>query len=99
MINVDFIKEIPRGCYGRIAPRSGLSIRESIDVTGSVTDADYRGKIKVILVNKSNVFYRVEIGEKIAQLIFGKIEMATFVEVNELSDTRRNDSGFGSSGK
>ena len=70
MINVDLIIEIPQGCYDRIAPRLGLSIREPIDVAGTVVDADYRGKIKVILVNQSNVSYRVEIGEKIAQLIF-----------------------------
>ena len=99
MISVDLIIEIPRGCYGRIAPRSGLPIRGSIDVAGGVIDAAYRGKIKVILVNQSNVFYGVGIGEKITQLIFEKTEMPTLVEVNELSDTQRNDSGFGSLGK
>ena len=101
MINVDLIIEIPPyfTIAYRIVLRLRLSIRESIDVASGVIDADYRGKIKVILVNQSNVFYRVEIGQKIAQLIFEKIEMPTFVEVTELSATRRIDSVFGSSGK
>ena len=99
MINTDFIIEIPRGCYGRIAPRSGLLMRESMDVDGGVIDADYRGKIKEISINQSDVFYRVEISERTAQLIFQKIETPNFFEVDQLSVTQRINKGFGFSGK
>ena len=62
-------------------PRSGLSIRESIDVVGSIIDADYRGKTKVLLVNQSNTFYQAEIGEKIAQLILKKLRCQRFLKL------------------
>ena len=99
MISTDFIIKFPRECCGRIAPRSGLLMRESMDVGGGVIDADYRGKIKIILINQSDVFYPVKIGERIAQLIFQKIETPNFVEVDQLSVTQRNDKGFGFSRK
>ena len=70
-----------------------------MDVGGGVIDADYRGKIKEISINQSDVFYQVEISERTAQLIFQKIETPNFFEVDQLSVTQRINKGFGFSGK
>ena len=80
---------IPRGFYGRIAPRSGLSINNSIDVGVGVVDSDFRGVIKVILINHSSCPFSVNLGDKIAQLIFEKIEAPIFVECNNLPATEK----------
>lgn len=88
--------------YMRIAPRSGLSVKNSIDVGAGVIDYDYRGEIKIVLINnhKSDVFH-VNKHMKIAQMI-PTMSLSTknviFEEVNELEDTHRGEGGFGSSG-
>ncbi|KAL7716723.1 Deoxyuridine 5'-triphosphate nucleotidohydrolase [Entamoeba marina] len=91
--------EIPTSCYGRVAPRSSLTFNYGIDVGGGVIDEDYRGEIKVILFNHSNEIFNGKKGDRIAQLIIEKIENCSVVQVHDLSDTQRNQNGFGSSGR
>ena len=89
---------IPEGCYGRIAPRSGLAVKRFIDVGAGVIDADYRGEIGVVLFNHSDEDFVVKPGDRIAQLILEKIETPTVKEAEELPDTKRGTDGFGSTG-
>ena len=93
--------KIPEGYYGRIAPRSGLAVKQGVDVLAGVVDSNYIGEIKVVLFNtdKSNTFF-VKEGDRIAQLIIEGHFNFDFVEVVEdLETTDRGDKGFGSSGK
>lgn len=89
---------IPEGQYGRIAPRSGLASRHSIDVGAGVIDADYRGELKVLLVNNSDIDYSVHVGDKVAQLIIEKISTEPLLLVPSLGETERGEGGFGSTG-
>lgn len=97
LIDTGLSIELPYGVYGRIAPRSGLALNNFIQVGAGVIDADYRGSVKVLLFNHSekDTFY-VNIGDKIAQLICEKILYPKVVEVLNLSETIRNQQGFGS---
>ena len=79
---------IPPDCYGRIAPRSGLALKKFIDVGAGIIDSDYRGEIGVVLFNFSNEDFAVNMGDKIAQLIFEKIKNPELKETNELQETR-----------
>ncbi|AIA22372.1 dUTPase [California sea lion adenovirus 1] len=87
----------PAGCYGRIAPRSGLACA-GIDVGAGVIDPDYTGPIKVLLINNSKDIFPVKKGDRIAQLIFTKFERASPSLVGFLPETSRGSSGFGSTG-
>jgi dUTP pyrophosphatase len=91
--------EIPEGHYGRIAPRSGLAYKNGIDVLAGVVDSSYRGEIKVILFNtdKEN-YFKINIGDRIAQLIIEKHFNFEFEIVEDLSYTQRGEGGFGSTG-
>jgi deoxyuridine 5'-triphosphate nucleotidohydrolase len=90
---------LPAGVYGRVAPRSGLASKRSVDVGAGVVDQDYRGEVKVLLVNNGDGDLMVAVGDRIAQLILEKIEIADVVEVDELDATERGAGGFGSTGK
>ena len=89
---------VPEGCYGRIAPRSGLAVKKFIDVGAGVIDADYRGEVGVVLFNHSEEDFKVKPGDRIAQLILEKIDTPQVKEVEELPDTTRVAKGFGSTG-
>ncbi|KAL8141163.1 hypothetical protein V2J09_007184, partial [Rumex salicifolius] len=89
---------IPEGTYARIAPRSGLAWKHSIDVGAGVIDADYRGPVGVILFNHSDVEFEVKSGDRIAQLIIQKITTPDVIEVDDLDSTLRGAGGFGSTG-
>jgi len=91
--------EIPEGHYGRIAPRSGIAYKNGIDVLAGVVDSSYRGEIKVILFNtdKEN-YFKINIGDRIAQLIIEKHFNFEFEIVEDLSYTQRGEGGFGSTG-
>ena len=89
---------VPEGCYGRIAPRSGLAVKKFIDVGAGVIDADYRGEVGVVLFNHSEEDFKVKPGDRIAQLILEKIDTPQVKEVEELPDTTRGAKGFGSTG-
>lgn len=95
--------EIPEWYEGQVRPRSGLSLKRGLTVHNApgTVDASYRGIIGVIIVNISNENQSIEPGERIAQLVFAKVEEAKFVEVKnteELSNTERDSGGFGSTG-
>jgi dUTP pyrophosphatase len=89
---------IPSGYYGRVAPRSGLTVKSGIDVGAGVIDEDYRGEICVILFNHSNCYFVINIGDRIAQLILEKIGTPDVKVVDDLNNTERGENGFGSSG-
>ena len=72
--------KVPKGTYGRIAPRSGLAAKHGIDIGAGVIDADYRGEVKVLLINHSDVKFEIKKGDRIAQLVLEKISLA---ELNE----------------
>src|SRR5437588_3761461 len=88
----------PPGTYARIAPRSGLAAKYSIDIGAGVIDQDYRGEIKVILINHSKYPYQVRPGDRIAQLILEKILLAKAERTEVLDKTTRGNKGFGSTG-
>ncbi|MBW2976749.1 dUTP diphosphatase [Candidatus Woesearchaeota archaeon] len=92
--------EIPYGYEGQVRPKSGLSSEHGISQANAVgtIDSNYRGEIKVPLINFSDKPYKVIKGKKIAQLVFAKVEEAVFEEVRELGETTRNSAGFGSTG-
>lgn len=98
LVNLGFKIQLPNGCYGRIAPRSGLAVRHSIDIGAGVIDEDYRGPIKVLLINGSNSEVEFKKGDRICQLICEKIYYPDIEEVTTLSDSERGEFGFGSSG-
>ena len=91
---------IPYGYEGQIRPRSGLAIKYGITVlnTPGTIDADYRGEICVCLINHSKHSFKLHHGDRIAQIIFSKVEQAALVEVSELVNTKRGDGGFGHTG-
>ena len=80
------------------APRSGLAVKKHIDVGAGVVDADYRGNVGVVLFNFSDEDFPVAPGDRVAQLILEKIDMASVEEVEDLPDTARGAGGFGSTG-
>jgi dUTP pyrophosphatase len=91
--------EIPPGHAGLVWPRSGLAVRHGIDTLAGVIDSDYRGEVRVVLVNHGREAFSVEPGDRIAQLVVQKVERAAFVSGRELAGTVRGESGFGSSGR
>lgn len=98
LVKTDLSIAIPENTYARIAPRSGLALKHSIDVGAGVIDYDYRGPVCVILFNHGDSDFAISRGDRIAQLILERISMASVVEVEELSETIRGAGGFGSSG-
>ncbi|XP_067004769.1 deoxyuridine 5'-triphosphate nucleotidohydrolase [Anabrus simplex] len=99
LVLTDLQIQLPTGCYGRIAPRSGLAVKNFIDVGAGVVDEDYRGNVGVVLFNHSSEDFHVAEGDRIAQLICEKIYYPDLEEVQELEDTERGSGGFGSTGK
>jgi dUTP pyrophosphatase len=100
MIPTGLFLEIPAGYEGQVRPRSGLAAKRGITVLNSpgTIDADYRGEVKVILVNLSAEDFTIEDGERIAQLIVTSHERVEWIETDELHDTERGAGGFGSTG-
>ena len=90
--------EIPEGYVGLIWPRSGLAVKNGIDVFAGVIDSGYRGEIKVCLYNSSDWNVDFKAGERIAQIIIQKLEYVEMLEVEHLQDSSRGEGGFGSSG-
>eukprot|EP01018_Ginkgo_biloba_P004482 Gb_07875 [translate_table: standard] len=98
LVQMDLSIAIPEGTYARVAPRSGLAWKQSIDVGAGVIDADYRGAVGVILFNHSNQDFGIKAGDRIAQLIIEKILTPRVLEVDDLDSTFRGVGGFGSTG-
>lgn len=92
--------EIPVGYEGQIRPRSGLAVKHGIGLVNSpgTIDADYRGEVRVLLVNLSNEAFVVNDGERIAQLVVAKHETIIWQPAEELSETQRGTGGYGSTG-
>ena len=100
IIKTGLFIELPVGFEAQVRPRSGLAAKQGLTVLNSpgTVDADYRGEIGVILVNLSNTDFKIENGERIAQLVIAKHERAQWVEVQELNETSRGEGVFGSTG-
>ena len=92
--------EIPLGYEIQIRPRSGLAIKHGITCLNSpgTIDADYRGEIKVILINLSNEPQTINPGDRIAQMVVQKVEVVQWISVSELNESERGSGGFGSTG-
>ena len=92
--------ELPVGYEAQIRPRSGLAFKNGITVLNSpgTIDADYRGEIKVLLVNLSDTEFTIQDGERIAQMVIAKHEQAEWIAVRTLEDSERGVGGFGSTG-
>lgn len=100
LIGTGLYMALPPGYEAQVRPRSGLALKHGITVlnTPGTIDADYRGEIKVLLVNLSNEPFVVNEGERIAQMVVAKHEHAELVLVEELDDTERGDGGYGHTG-
>ena len=93
--------ELPEGYEAQIRPRSGLAYKHGITVLNSpgTIDADYRGEIKVLLINLSNDNFLINNGDRIAQMVIAKHESVSLIDVQDINTTDRADGGFGSTGK
>ena len=100
MVPTGLYIELPAGYEAQVRPRSGLAAKHGVTVCNSpgTIDADYRGEIKVILVNVSNEKFVINPGERIAQMVIAKYEKIEWEEVEQLGETERGTGGFGSTG-
>lgn len=92
--------EIPEGYVGKVVPRSGLAAKNGISIVNSpgIIDCDYRGEIKITLINHSSHKFPINRGDRIAQMLIEKVEPVQFEYADELSETARGEGGFGSTG-
>ena len=100
LVPTGLFMEIPEGFEGQVRPRSGLAIKNGVTVLNSpgTIDADYRGEIKVILINLSDKEFVINSGDRIAQIVFAKCEQFEPVQVEVLGETERGNGGFGHTG-
>ncbi len=100
LVKTGLFMEIPVGYECQVRPRSGLAFKKGVTVLNApgTIDADYRGEVGVILINLSNEDFVIENGERIAQLVFAKVEQAEWENVEVLTETERGAGGFGSTG-
>jgi dUTP pyrophosphatase len=101
LVKTGLFLEIPVGYEAQVRPRSGFALKNGVTVLNSpgTIDADYRGEVGVILINLSQENVEIHTGDRIAQLVFAKVEQAEWNEVETLSETERGAGGFGSTGK
>lgn len=101
VIGTGLFIELPAGYEAQVRPRSGLAAKHGVTVLNSpgTIDADYRGEIGVILINLSDTEFKVNDGDRIAQMIISRHEKATLIETDEINNTERGAGGFGHSGK
>ena len=102
LVDTGIAIQIPTDCYARVAPRSGLAVKHGISVGAGVVDSGYRGPIKVVLFNHKDADFQVNIGDRIAQIIFERIytpETLQEVPYEDLCATERGTGGFGSTGQ
>ncbi len=100
IIPTNLILEIPSGYEGQVRSRSGLALKHSVAVLNSpgTIDHDYRGEVKVLLINHGKNIFKVNFGDRIAQLVIASYAKATLNETFELSETERGEGGYGSTG-
>jgi dUTP pyrophosphatase len=101
MITTNLSVEIPQGFEIQVRPRSGLAAKHGIGILNSpgTIDSDYRGEVKIILINFSKEGFIIQPGERIAQLILSKVYKARLEETDELNNSKRGEGGFGHTGK
>jgi dUTP pyrophosphatase len=101
LVSTGLFIELPPGFEAQVRPRSGLAIKQGITClnTPGTIDADYRGEIKIVLINLSGERQIINPGDRIAQLVLQKVEKINWEEVTVLTETVRNSGGFGSTGK
>lgn len=101
LVPTGLFMEIPEGYEGQVRPRSGLAIKSGITVlnTPGTIDADYRGEVKIILINLSDTDFTINSGDRVAQIVFARCEQIEMVSVETLSETERGAGGFGHTGK
>ncbi|XP_044048000.1 deoxyuridine 5'-triphosphate nucleotidohydrolase, mitochondrial isoform X1 [Siniperca chuatsi] len=99
IVKTDIQIAVPHGCYGRVAPRSGLAAKNFIDVGAGVVDEDYRGNVGVVLFNFSKDTFEVKKGDRVAQLVCERICYPDLEEEKTLDETERGAGGFGSTGR
>lgn len=101
LVPTGLVIELPHGYEAQVRPRSGLALKHGITVLNSpgTIDSDYRGEVKVILANLGQAPFDIRRGDRIAQMVVSPVTRATFVEVDEVSNTVRGKGGFGSTGK
>ncbi len=90
---------IPPGHAGLVWPRSGIAVRDGIDTMAGVIDIDYRGEVRVLLINHGREPFRIRRGDRIAQLLVQRVEPAEFVPADGLPESARVEGGFGSTGR
>ncbi len=98
-ISLDIAIELPPCTYGQIAPRSSLTLNRSIDIGAGIIDGDYRGNVRVVLINNGTRIFQVLRGLRIAQLLVKEIRDTEIQVVRKLTKTERGEAGFGSSNK
>lgn len=100
VVPTNLILELPEGYEAQIRPRSGLALNNGVTVLNSpgTIDSDYRGEIKIILINHGDRDFVVHHGDRIAQMVIAKVERVRLVESDELSETERGTGGYGSTG-
>ncbi|HOP51090.1 MAG TPA: dUTP diphosphatase [Ignavibacteriales bacterium] len=100
LIPTNLAVEIPKGYELQVRPRSGLALKHGIIIPNSpaTIDSDYRGELKIIIMNLGKEDFKIERGDRIAQLVISKIYHASIIEVDELSTTSRGEGGFSSTG-
>jgi dUTP pyrophosphatase len=100
LVPTGFVIELPAGHEGQVRPRSGLAAKHGVTVlnTPGTIDADYRGEVKVILINLGDEPFAIEPGSRIAQLVVAPVSRAELVETESLGDSERGSGGFGSTG-
>jgi dUTP pyrophosphatase len=100
LIKTGLAFEIEKGYEVQIRPRSGIAFKKGVSVlnTPGTIDSDYRGEIKVLLINLGEEDFKINIGDRIAQAVVAPVIHAQFEEVEELTDTKRGEGGFGSTG-
>ncbi len=101
LVPTGLFMELPAGFEAQVRPRSGLAIKQGLTLlnTPGTIDADYRGEIKIIMINLSTEPQTIQHGDRIAQMVIAPFVQATLAEVPELSDTERGAGGFGHTGK
>ena len=101
MIPTNISVEIPEGYEIQVRPRSGLAAKHGIGILNSpgTIDSDYRGEIKIIMINFGKEDFEIQRAERIAQLVVSKVYTAKFIETNDLNNTSRGEGGFGHTGR
>lgn len=101
LVPTGLFMELPVGFEAQVRPRSGLAVKQGITCLNSpgTIDSDYRGEIKIVLINLSGEKQIINPGDRIAQMVFQKVEKIKWEQVTVLTETVRNDGGFGSTGK